>query len=138
MDNNIINTYSSLSLAFLGDAVFSLMVREYVLSNADMHTSKLHKLSAEAVNAGAQSRAIKKILQKLTTQELEVFKRGRNAHPKHIPKNQSEADYHYATGLEALFGYLYLEKNEARLRELFNLIIENSEVLCFDADKKQN
>ncbi len=133
MDNNIINAYSSLSLAFLGDAVFSLMVREYLLSNSDMHTAKLHKLSAGAVNAGAQSRAIKKIIPLLNETELEVFKRGRNAHPKHTPKNQSEADYRYATGLEALFGYLYLEKNDARLKELFNFIIENSEVPYFDS-----
>ncbi len=137
MDNNIINTYGSLSLAFLGDAVYSLLVREYLLSNADMRTSKLHRLSAEAVNAGAQSRAIKKILSKLGETELEVFKRGRNAHPGHTPKNQSECDYHYATGLEALFGYLYLEKNDARIRELFNLIIENSEVRCFDSGKEE-
>lgn len=137
MDNNIINTYGSLSLAFLGDAVYSLLVREYLLSNADMRTSKLHRLSAEAVNAGAQSRAIKKILPKLGETELEVFKRGRNAHPGHTPKNQSECDYHYATGLEALFGYLYLEKNDARIRELFNLIIENSEVRCFDSGKEE-
>ena len=120
MDNNIINTYSSLSLAFLGDAVFSLMVREYLLSNSDMHTAKLHKLSAGAVNAGAQSRAIKKIIPLLNETE-------------HTPKNQSEADYRYATGLEALFGYLYLEKNDARLKELFNFIIENSEVPYFDS-----
>lgn len=128
MDNNI-NTYSSLSFAFLGDAVFSLMVREYLLKNANSHPSKLHKLSVNAVSAGAQARAVKKILPVLTETEADVFKRGRNAQPKHTPKNQSEMDYHYATGLEALFGYLYLEKNDGRLKELFNLIIEELGVL---------
>ena len=136
MDNNI-NTYSSLSLAFLGDAVFSLMVREYLLTKKNSHPSKLHKLSINAVSACAQSRAIKKILPQLTENEHDVFQRGRNAHPKHTPKNQSESDYHYATGLEALFGYLYLEKKNSRLEELFNLIIEDLEVLDSDTDIKK-
>lgn len=128
MDNNI-NKYSSLSLAFLGDAVFSLMVREYLVKNANPHPSKLHKLSIKAVSASAQSEGAKKIIPILTDEELDVFKRGRNAHPKHTPKNQSEGDYHYATGLESLFGYLYLENKNDRLKELFNMIIEDIEVL---------
>lgn len=131
MDNNI-NSYNSLSLAFLGDAVFSLMVREYLLTETDALPARLHKLSVNAVSAEAQSRAAKAIFPVLSEEEADVLKRGRNAHPNHTPKNQLKSDYHYATGLEALFGYLYLKNNDGRLKELFNLIIE--EVLEFDTD----
>lgn len=131
MDNNI-NSYNSLSLAFLGDAVFSLMVREYLLTKTDALPAKLHKLSLNAVSAEAQSKASKRILPCLSDEEADVFKRGRNAHPHHTPKNQLKSDYHYATGLEALFGYLHLKNDDGRLKELFNLIIE--EVLAFDTD----
>lgn len=123
MDNNI-NSYNSLTLAFLGDAVYELMVREYLTKLNNISAAKLHKLSVKLVNASAQSEGIKKIMPILTEDELAVFKRGRNAHPHHTPKNQSEGDYHYATGFEALFGYLHLLEQTDRLRELFNIIIE--------------
>ena len=122
MENS--NSYNTLTLAFLGDAVYSLMVRERLVKNSSLPAGKLHKLSVDAVNALAQSEAMKKILPLLTEDETEVFKRGRNAHPHHSPRNQSEGDYHYATGLEALFGYLYLEGRTDRLNELFDKINE--------------
>ena len=103
------NRYNTLTLAFLGDAVYSLMVRERLVKNSALAAGKLHRMSVDEVNAKAQS-------------EGDIFKRGRNAHPHHSPKNQSEGDYHYATGLEALFGYLYLEGKTDRLNELFDII----------------
>lgn len=116
------NTYSPLALAFLGDAVYGLLVREQLLLTANRPARRLHTLSVQAVNARAQAQAAQKILPMLTEDELAVYKRGRNAHPGHTPKNQSEGDYHSATGLEALFGWLYLHGAEERLRALFDRI----------------
>lgn len=120
MENS--NSYNTLSLAFLGDAVYSLMVREQLVKESGLPAGKLHKKSVDSVNAAAQSEAAKKILSVLSEEETDVFKRGRNAHPHHSPRNQSEGDYHYATGLEALFGWLYLEGRSERLSELFEII----------------
>ncbi|HAQ63552.1 MAG TPA: ribonuclease III [Ruminococcaceae bacterium] len=116
------NRYNTLTLAFLGDAVYSLMVRERLVKNSSLAAGKLHRMSVDEVNAKAQSEGAKKLLPILNDEETDIFKRGRNAHPHHSPKNQSEGDYHYATGLEALFGYLYLEGKTDRLNELFDII----------------
>lgn len=117
------NTYSPLALAFLGDAVYGLLVREHLLLSANRPARQLHTLSVQSVNAAAQARAAKVIFPLLSDEELAVFKRGRNAHPGHTPKNQSEGDYHYATGLETLFGWLYLQNRQERLRALFDSIL---------------
>ncbi len=139
MDNNInnINTYSPMAMAFLGDAVFGIMVREKLVRECNRPAGVLHKLSIKQVNAAAQCEAAKKILPLLNEDETAVFKRGRNTHTKHTPKNQSQGDYHYATGLETLFGYLYLNKSEERLRELFEIICESSEVFGSEETKTQ-
>lgn len=113
--------YSPLTLAFLGDAVYSLMVRDMLTKQANKPTGKLHKESVKLVNAAFQAEMIRTLLPHLTDDETAVFKRGRNAHSAHSPKNQSEADYRYATGFEALFGYLYLSGQTQRLKELFSL-----------------
>ncbi len=119
------NAYSPLALAFLGDAVYGLLVRERLLLSANRPARALHTLSVQAVNAHAQTEAVQAILPILTEDELAVFKRGRNAHPGHTPKNQSEGDYHCATGLESLFGWLYLQNEQERLRVLFDRIWQN-------------
>lgn len=113
--------YSPLTLAFLGDAVYSLLVREMLLKSANKPTNKLHKESISLVNASCQAEMLKKVMDILTEDELTVFKRGRNAHSGHVPKNQSDADYRYATGLEALYGYLYLIGDFSRLTYIFNI-----------------
>ncbi len=113
--------YSPLTLAFLGDAVYSLMVRNMLTLSANKPTGKLHKESIGYVNASFQATIIKELLPILTEEETAVFKRGRNAHSAHSPKNQSADDYRYATGFEALFGYLYLCGYTDRLIELFNI-----------------
>ena len=111
--------YSPLTLAFLGDAVYSLLVRNMLTATANKPTGKLHKDSIKYVNAAFQAEMIKALMDELTENELWVFKRGRNAHSAHSPKNQSEADYRYATGFESLYGYLYLCGNTDRIKELF-------------------
>ena len=113
--------YSPLTLAFLGDAVYSLLVRNMLSLAANKPTGKLHKESINFVNAAFQAEMIKELLPLLTEDETAVFKRGRNAHSSHSPKNQSGADYRYATGLEALYGYLYLCGNTDRIKEIFQL-----------------
>ncbi len=114
---------SPLTLAFTGDAVFSLFIREMLVSDANRPVGELHRLSVQSVKASAQATAMRKIMPLLTEKELEVFKRGRNAHTSHTPKNQSGCDYHYATGFEALIGYLYLKDESERLNLLLNEVI---------------
>ena len=113
--------YSPLTLAFLGDAVYSLLVRNMLALSANKPTGKLHKESITYVNAAFQAQAIKELLPHLNENEEYIFKRGRNAHSAHSPKNQSDADYRYATGLETLYGYLYLCGETERIKEIFNL-----------------
>ncbi len=113
--------YSPLTLAFLGDAVYSLLVRQMLSFEENKPTGKLHKQSIKYVNAAFQAQMIRELLPLLNENEEAVFKRGRNAHSSHPPKNQDAADYRYATGLEALYGYLYLCGETARINELFRL-----------------
>lgn len=123
-DDKIIDpdSLSPLTLAFVGDAVYSLIIREELTIEANRPVNKLHKLSTQKVSAVSQSEAVKSIMSELTPEETSVFKRGRNASTSHTPKHASEGDYHYATGLEALFGYLYLSRKYDRLEEIYNLI----------------
>ena len=114
-----LHTLSPLALAFVGDGVYSLMVRERLLSQANRPVNDLHKLAVREVRAEAQAEAMNRILPLLTEEEEAVFKRGRNAHTA-----RSGADYHRATGLESLFGYLYLAGRIERIRELFRLCVE--------------
>lgn len=111
---------SPLNLAFVGDTVFDLFVRETLVCQANRPVNKLHKEATKMVKAQAQAEAAQKILPLLSEEEMSVFKRGRNAHTNHKAKNASEGDYHYATAVEALFGYLYLKGEIDRLRELFS------------------
>ena len=113
--------YSPLTLAFLGDAVYSLLVRNMLTKASNKPTGKLHKESIKYVNAAFQAQMIKEIMDNLSENEIAVFKRGRNAHSGHSPKNQSEADYRYATGFETLYGYLYLCGEADRINEIFNM-----------------
>ena len=123
---------SPLTLAFLGDTVYDLFVREMFVSEANRPANRLHTLSAQRVRASAQAQAVRALMQKnvFSEQELAVIRRGRNAHPRHKAKNMSEADYHWATGLEALFGYLYLAGETDRLRDIFREIC-----LAYDAQQ---
>lgn len=119
-----VENLSPLTLAFMGDTVFDAFVREQLICQANRPVNALHSSATKLVKASAQAKAMDKIMDMLTEKELTVFKRGRNAHTNHKAKNASEGDYHRATGLEALFGYLYLKGDIERLRELFNVISE--------------
>ena len=114
-----VHTLSPLALAFVGDGVYSLLVRERLLTIANRPVNDLHHLAVNAVRAEAQSAAMERLLPRLTPEEEAVYKRGRNAHTA-----RSGAEYHRATGLESLFGYLYLDGRTERLRELFALCME--------------
>jgi ribonuclease-3 family protein len=111
---------SPLTLAFIGDGVFDLFVREQLVCQANCPVGVLHSTAVKSVCCQAQAEGLKKLLPILTEEELSVYKRGRNAHTARTPKNASSAEYHAATGLEALFGYLYLKGEIGRLRELFD------------------
>lgn len=112
---------SSASLAYLGDAVLELRVRERLVELGYASSKALNQHALEYVRAGAQARAMERILPVLTEEESAVFHRGRNhGHGAH-PKGATVGEYRNATGMEALFGYLYMTKNEARIAELFAL-----------------
>lgn len=116
--------YSPLNLAFVGDAVFELMVREDLVTKANRPVGELHSMTVDQVRADAQFRAVQRIMPFLNFQELDVFRRGRNANTGNNSRKSSSTEYHYATGLEALLGYLYLSGQKKRLQELFEIIAE--------------
>ena len=113
--------YSPLALAHIGDAVFEVMVRLIVLTDGNAPVNKLHKKARDIVNAKAQAEMYYRIRDVLTEEEEGVFRRGRNAKSFTVPKNADLMDYRHATGLEALFGYLYLKGEKERTVELFKL-----------------
>lgn len=117
-----LRTVSPLNLAFVGDGVYELMVRERLVSLANRPNKELHKLSVAQVRAEAQAAALDKLYPYLTEQEEAVYRRGRNAHT-----SRTGNGYHKATGLEALFGYLYLSGQVERVRELFQYTLEEKE-----------
>ncbi|MBR2448443.1 MAG: ribonuclease III [Clostridia bacterium] len=123
MDNP--NLLSPSVLAFVGDAVYGLYVRTY-LAEVNRPSGELHKLSVKLVNATAQAEAYKLIETVLSEKEVSVFKRGRNFRTGNTPKNSTGGEYHTATGLETLFGFLYLSGQNDRAKELFNIIWNNT------------
>ena len=110
---------SPLVLAYIGDAVYEILVRTEVVSKGNMPVNKMHKMSREYVKAKGQSEVYFKIENILTDDEMAVFKRGRNAKSHTMAKNAEMLDYKHATGLEALFGFLYLGGKIERMMELF-------------------
>ena len=118
---------SGTTLAFVGDSVYGLYVREK-LCQIDRPSGALHSESVKFVNAAAQAKAYLIIKDLLSEKESDIFKRGRNAHTSTTPKNSSSADYHTATGLEALFGFLHLGGQDERARELFEIIWQSENV----------
>ena len=113
---------SPLTLAFVGDAVYDLLIREQLVCRSNCQVGKLHKKKVDMVCCKAQAELMAKLSEHLTEGELAIFKRGRNAHTHHVPKNADLADYHSATGFEAMLGYVYLKGDIKRLREIFELI----------------
>ncbi len=122
------NLLSPSVLAFVGDAVYGLYVRT-ALSQINRPSAKLHKLSVTMVNAAAQAKASQLISPLLSEEEMQIFKRGRNFHTSSSPKSATKGEYHAATGLECLFGFLYLSGNTKRNDELFEIIWQNSDLI---------
>ena len=115
-DQDNIGQISSLGLAYLGDGVYELMVRTWLCLHGKATNKGLHRAALNYVSAPAQARRAQ--------EEQEVFRRGRNSHTATIPKGASVAEYHTATALEALFGWLYLRGETVRLNELFTMMME--------------
>lgn len=116
-----LRTYSPLTLAYIGDAVFEIVIRTILVKKGNCPVNQLHQRSISLVKAGAQSDMIRKIEPVLSEEEHSVYKRGRNAHSATMAKNASMGDYRRATGFEALMGYLYLKKEYGRMLELIRL-----------------
>lgn len=115
---------SNLGLAHLGDGVYELMVRSWLCLHGKATSKGLHRAAVRYVAAPAQARAVEAILPLLTQEEADVYRRGRNSSPHSIPQNASRSDYQSATGLEALFGWLWLQGRTGRLNELFERMME--------------
>lgn len=113
---------SPLALAYIGDACFEILVRSEIL-DVRKNPNKLHRESIRFVRAKSQRELFEKIEEILTEEEIKIFKRGRNAKSHTVPKNADPIDYRIATGVEALFGYLYLLKRYNRIREIFKEMI---------------
>ncbi len=122
-----VRTYSPLTLAYIGDAVYDLVIRTVVVERGNKPANKLHKTTVQYVNAATQASMIESVLEDLTEEELAVYKRGRNAKSYTAAKNMSIEDYRKATGMEALMGYLYLQDRSDRLLSLVHLALERTE-----------
>ncbi len=118
------NLYGAAALAFLGDAVYEQLVREMIVTRANMPAAKLHNEAVKYVCCEFQSRAVDAIYSRLTEEEQAVYKRGRNHEGIAPPKHSSAQDYRRATGLECLFGYLELKGDRERIKEIFGLICD--------------
>ena len=119
-----VNQMNMLALAHVGDAVYELLVRSMLCNAKNAPVMQLHRLTVKKVCAEAQAAAAEKLLPRLTEEELAVYKRGRNTKVNSAPHHAEIAQYHAATGLEALFGWLYLQGKTARIGELFTAVME--------------
>ena len=110
-----LRTYSPLTLAYIGDGVYELVIRTILVKKGNCPVNQLHKKASSLVKAGAQSKMMELLEPDLTEEELAVYKRGRNAHSPTMAKHATMADYRRATGFEALMGYLYLKEDYSRI-----------------------
>ena len=120
------NTLNGLSLAFIGDAVYEILVREHLLEHGSLQVGKLHKMAVEMGRASFQANVFDFLEPIVSEEERGILHRGRNASATHIPKGANAIEYRKATGVESLFGWLYLEQKNERIREIFEIILEHS------------
>ena len=125
MEEVDINTYSPLTLAYIGDCIYDLVIKSLVINEGNKQVNKLHQETSKLVQASAQSLMMRTMQEHLTEEEHAVYKRGRNAKSVSPAKNQSITDYRRATGFEALLGYLYLKKDYKRLLDLVKIGLES-------------
>ena len=123
LERDALLSLSSLGLAHLGDGVFEVMVRSWLILRGKARAKDLHRATVRYVAAPAQAAAVERLLPLLTPEEADVYRRGRNTAPHSVPKAASRAQYQAATGLEALFGWLYLQGRTERLNALFEVIM---------------
>ena len=119
-----IDAISNLGLAHMGDCVFEILCRAYLCARGDKTVKNLHKDTIQMVKATSQAKFVDKLLPHLNEEELSWYRRGKNSHVHAVPKSCTPAEYAKATGLEALFGALYLSGQTGRINELFQLVME--------------
>lgn len=138
LDDLDMKTYSPLTLAYIGDSIYDLIIRTLVVCQGNCPANKLHKRTSALVKASAQAEMIEKIMPLLTEEEKQIYKRGRNAKSYTMAKNASMLDYRKATGFEALMGYLYLENQMHRMIDLVKEGIGNLENVDSNVKNKIN
>ena len=121
LEDQDLRSYSPLTLAYIGDGVYELIIRTILVKKGNCPVNRLHKKASSLVKAGAQSAIMEVIEEKLTPEELSVYRRGRNAHSPTMAKHATMADYRRATGFEALMGYLYLKVDYTRMLTLVRM-----------------
>ena len=121
-----VDAISNLGLAHVGDGVYELLVRSYLCVKGNQTVKTLHKDAVSLVKASSQAKFVEAILPILTEEEFAYYRRGKNAHTHAAPKSATKAEYAKATGLEALFGALYLLGRTERLNELFQILMEET------------
>ena len=128
LEKKEIDAISNLGLAHMGDCVFEILCRGWLCAKGGKNVGNLHRDTIRMVNASAQSAFVDKLLPHLTEEELSYYRRGKNAHVHAVPKSCTPADYAKATGLEALFGALWLSGQTERLNQLFKTVMEENHV----------
>ena len=124
-----INQMSPLVWAYVGDCIFELYIRIYLVDNTKLKPHQLHVKAIKYVKAKAQSEFLKNIFDDLNDDEKNIIRRARNTENHHVPKNSNIQEYRYATAFESLIGYLYLNKNYKRVKEIIEKIIDNNDVV---------
>lgn len=122
-DKSEINLMSPLVWAYVGDAVYELYIRAYLVNTTKLNPHKLHIEAIRYVKAGAQAKILEELMEELTNEEKEIVRRARNAENHHLPKNADVREYMYSTAFEGLIGYLYLTKQEERLEKILEKCI---------------
>ena len=121
-DENDVNLLSPLTWAYIGDCVYELYIRTELINKTNLKPHKLHIESIKYVKAKAQAEILQNIYEELTEEEKDIVRRGRNTENHHLPKNSNVQEYMYSTAFEAMIGYLYLTKNNKRLKEILNKV----------------
>lgn len=131
-----VNTMSPLTWAYIGDGVYELFIRTHLINTTRLKPHMLHIEAIKYVKADAQVKILNKIYEELTEEEKDIVRRGRNAENHHLPKNSTVEEYRYSTAFEALIGYLYLIKQDQRLKEILNMCIEKGQMGTEENDTK--
>ena len=124
MPKKEIDAISNIGLAHMGDCVYEILVRAHLCAQGRKTVQQLHQQTIQMVKATFQARFVDKMLPILTEEELTYYRRGKNAHPHGVPKSATPAEYAKATGLEALFGYLFLSGQKDRANEIFQIVMK--------------